>query len=230
MDKKVCVITGASSGIGFACAKKFLENGFTVINASRSDKNHIQNKNYEYIQTDVAQENEIKNLVETVISRHGKIDVLINNAGFGLFNELINSTTEEFDSMFSVNVRGLYLCCRYALKHMIEKQSGCIINISSIAGKNSVATASIYSATKHAVMGLSSSMFLEVRKHNIRVTTVCPGSVDTHFFDAPGTILNSSRESILAASDVAESCWLAASLPVNATISEIELRPTNPRK
>lgn len=230
MDKKVCVITGASSGIGFACAKKFLENGFTVINASRSDKNHIQNKNYEYIQTDVAHENDIKNLIETVISRHGKIDVLINNAGFGLFSELINSTTEEFDSMFSVNVRGLYLCCRYALRHMIEKQSGCIINIASIAGKNSVATASIYSATKHAVMGLSSSMFLEVRKHNVRVTTVCPGSVDTHFFDAPGTILNSSRESILSASDVAESCWLAASLPVNATVAEIELRPTNPRK
>jgi NADP-dependent 3-hydroxy acid dehydrogenase YdfG len=230
MNKKICVITGASSGIGFACAKKFLAEGFTVINASRSDKNQIQNENYEYIQTDVAKEEEIKNLIEQVISRHGKIDVLVNNAGFGLFAELINTTTEEFDSMFSVNVRGLYLCCRYALKHMIEKQSGIIINIASIAGKNSVATASIYSATKHAVMGLSSSMFLEVRKHNIRVTTVCPGSVDTHFFDAPGTMLTSSRESILSASDVAESCWLAASLPVNATVSEIELRPTNPKK
>jgi len=230
MNKKICVITGASSGIGFACAKKFLAEGYVVINASRSDKNQIQNENYEFIPTDVAKEEEIKNLIEQVISRHGKIDVLINNAGFGLFAELINTTTEEFDSMFSVNVRGLYLCCRYALKPMIEKQSGIIINIASIAGKNSVATASIYSATKHAVMGLSSSMFLEVRKHNIRVTTVCPGSVDTHFFDAPGTLLTSSRESILSASDVAESCWLAASLPVNATVSEIELRPTNPKK
>lgn len=155
---------------------------------------------------------------------------MINNAGFGLFANLVDSKTEDFDAMFAVNVRGLYLCCRYAVKSMIEKQAGIIINISSIAGKNSVASASIYSATKHAVMGLSSSLFAEVRKHNVRVTTIFPGSVDTRFFDAPGTILNSSRESILAAEDIAESCYLAANLPINATISEIELRPTNPKK
>lgn len=155
---------------------------------------------------------------------------MINNAGFGLFANLVDSKTEDFDAMFAVNVRGLYLCCRYAVKSMIEKQAGIIINISSIAGKNSVASASIYSATKHAVMGLSGSLFAVVRKHNVRVTTICPGSVDTRFFDRPGTILNSSRESILAAEDIAESCYLAANLPINATISEIELRPTNPKK
>lgn len=230
MDKKICIITGASSGIGYACAQKFLANGYVVINASRTDKNLINSPNYEFIKTDVAKEDDVKNLIEKTLEKHGKIDVLINNAGFGLFANLVDSKTEDFDAMFAVNVRGLYLCCRYAVKSMIEKQAGIIINISSIAGKNSVATGSIYSATKHAVMGLSSSLFAEVRKHNVRVTTICPGSVDTRFFDSPGTILNSSRESILAAEDIAESCFLAANLPVNATIAEIELRPTNPKK
>lgn len=230
MSKKICIITGASSGIGYACAQKFLSNGYVVINASRTDKNLINSPDYEFIKTDVAKEEDVKNLIEKTLEKHGKIDVLINNAGFGLFANLVDSKTEDFDAMFAVNVRGLYLCCRYAVKSMIEKQAGIIINISSIAGKNSVASASIYSATKHAVMGLSGSLFAVVRKHNVRVTTICPGSVDTRFFDRPGTILNSSRESILAAEDIAESCYLAANLPINATISEIELRPTNPKK
>lgn len=230
MDKKICIITGASSGIGHAAAQKFINNGYIVINGSRSDKKPINSPDYEFISTDVSKEEDVKNLIEKVIEKHGKIDVLINNAGFGLFANLVDSKTEDFDSMFAVNVRGLYLCCRYALKSMIEKQAGTIINIASIAGKSAVPSASIYSATKHAVIGLSGSLFMEVRKHNVRVTTICPGSVDTHFFDAPGTILNSSRESILSAEDIAESCYLAANLPVNATISEIELRPTNPKK
>ncbi len=229
MDKKICIITGASSGIGHAAAMKFIANGYIVINGSRSDKKPINSPDYEFIQTDVSKEEDVKNLIEKVIEKHGKIDVLINNAGFGLFANLVDSKTEDFDAMFAVNVRGLYLCCRYALKSMIEKQAGTIINIASIAGKSAVPSASIYSATKHAVIGLSGSLFMEVRKHNVRVTTICPGSVDTHFFDAPGTILNSSRESILSAEDIAESCYLAANLPVNATISEIELRPTNPK-
>jgi NADP-dependent 3-hydroxy acid dehydrogenase YdfG len=230
MNKKICIITGASSGIGYACAQKFLDNGYKVINASRSDKKPINSSDYEFIATDVSKEADVKNLIDTVLNTYGKIDVLINNAGFGLFANLMDSKTEDFDSMFAVNVRGLYLCCRYALKSMIEKQSGTIINIASIAGKTAVPTASIYSATKHAVIGLSSSLFMEVRKHNVRVTTICPGSVDTHFFNAPGTILNSSRDSILAAEDIAESCFLAANLPMNATVAEIELRPTNPKK
>lgn len=230
MDKKICIITGASSGIGHACARKFIDNGYIVINASRTNKKPINSSDYEFFKTDVAKEEDVKNLMEKTIEKHGRIDVLINNAGFGLFANLVDSKTEDFDNMFAVNVRGLYLCCKYALKSMIKNEDGTIINISSIAGKSAIATATIYSATKHAVMGLSTSLFQEVRKHNVRVTAICPGSVDTNFFDAPGTILNSSRESILSADDVAEACWLAVNLPVSATVAEIELRPTNPKK
>jgi len=230
MPKKICLITGASKGIGRACAVKFLDNGYIVINASRSNTNPVKHDDYHFIKTDVAKESDIKNLIAKVLKKFKKIDVLINNAGFGKFALLVDSKTKDFDEMFAVNVRGLYLTTRYAVKSMIKNEEGTIINISSIAGKNGVATASIYSASKHAVMGLSHTLFQEVRKYNIRVVTVCPGSVDTNFFDHPGSMLTSSRESILSGQDIAEACYLSVSLPASATIAEIELRPTNPKK
>lgn len=228
--KKVALITGASKGIGRSCAKIFLKNNYTVINASRTDNNPVKNKNYQYIKTDVSKEKDVKNLINTVIKKFGCIDVLICNAGFGKFANFAESKTKDFDEMFAVNVKGVYLCTRYALKSMIERKSGTIIYISSIAGKNGIATASVYSATKHALMGLSSSLMAEVRKDNIRVITVCPGSADTNFFDDPSASLSARRETILSPESVAEVCLLAAGLPQNALMNEIEIRPLNPQK
>ncbi len=228
--KKVIVITGASKGIGLSCAKLFIENKFTVINASRTNPNPIKNRNYHFIKTDVSLESDVSNLFDKVLKKFNKIDVLICNAGFGKFAELFDSTTKDFDEMFAVNVKGLYLCNRYVLKSMKEKKKGIIINISSIAGKNGIATASIYSATKHAVIGLSSSLMSEVRKDNIRIVTVCPGSTDTNFFDDPSAKLDSRRETLLSPDDVAEACLLAVRLPERALLSGIELRPLNPSK
>jgi 3-oxoacyl-[acyl-carrier protein] reductase len=114
---------------------------------------------------------------------------------------------------------------------MIKERSGTIINIASVAGKQGFASGSIYCASKHAVMGLSRALMLEVREYNIRVVAICPGSVATEFFrDESKTVLSSGRESVLQANDIAESILLAAILPENATISELEIRPTNPRK
>ncbi|MBK9228456.1 MAG: SDR family oxidoreductase [Ignavibacteria bacterium] len=228
--KKIAVITGASKGIGLSCAKAFLKKGFIVVDASRTEAGKIKNKNYMYVKTDISKEKDVKVLIEKVIDRFGRIDVLICNAGFGKFANLVDSKTKDFDSMFAVNVKGVYLSCRYALPHMLEQKSGTIIIVSSIAGKNGVASASIYSATKHAVIGLASSLMSEVRKDNVRVVTVCPGSVDTNFFDQPGTILNSRRETILSPDDVAAACLLAVELPQNALMNEIEIRPLMPSK
>lgn len=230
MDNKIVLITGASKGIGLSCAKLFLKNNYTVINASRTDVNPLKSKRYHYIKTDVAKESDVKNLFNILFREFKKVDVLICNAGFGKFADLADSTTKDFDEMFAVNVKGLYLCNRYVLKTMLKRKRGTIINISSIAGKNGIATASIYSATKHAVMGLSSSLMSEVRKDNIRVIAICPGSTDTNFFDDPSAILNSRRETLLSPDDVAEACLLAVKLPDRALISEIELRPLNPAK
>lgn len=227
---KIILITGASKGIGKACAELFLKNKYNVINASRTDHKPLRDKNYRFIKTDVAEEKDIKSLFKKVIDEFGKIDVLICSAGLGKFGNLADSRTEDFDEMFAVNVKGLYLCNRYALKPMLKRKNGTIINISSIAGKNGIATASIYSATKHAVIGLSSSLMAEVRKDNIRVITICPGSVDTNFFDDPSASLSSKRETILSPEDVAKVCLLSAELPQNALMNDVEIRPLNPHK
>ncbi len=227
---KIAVITGASKGIGKACAELFLKNNYIVINASRSDPKPIRNKNYRFIKTNVALEKDVKKLFKNVIKEFGMIDTIICNAGFGRFANLADSRTEDFDEMFAVNVKGLYLCNRYALQSMLKRKSGTIINISSVAGKNGIATASIYSATKHAVIGLSSSLMAEVRKDNIRVVTICPGSVDTNFFDDPSAALSSNRETILSPEDVAKVCLLSSELPQNALMNEVEIRPLNPHK
>lgn len=227
---KVVIITGASKGIGKSCAELFLKNKYIVINASRTVSKQIKNRNYHFIKTNVASERDVKKLTEKVIDDFGKIDVLICSAGFGKFAKLSDSRTKDFDEMFAVNVRGLYFCNRFAVNAMLKEKNGTIINISSISGKNGIATASIYSATKHAVIGLSSSLMAEVRKDNIRVVTICPGSVDTNFFDDPSAILNSRRDTILSPDDVAKVCLLSAELPQNALINEVEIRPLNPHK
>ncbi len=226
---KIAVITGASKGIGLSCARFFLKNNYTVINASRTNANPLKDENYFFIKTDVAKENDIKSLFAKVMREFKKIDVLICSAGFGRFGNLADSKTKDFDEMFAVNVKGLYLCNRYAVKTMLRRKKGTIINISSVGGKNGIPTASIYSATKHAVIGLSASLMAEVRKENIRVVTICPGSVDTNFFDHPSAGKSSYPETFLSPDDVAEVCFLSATLPQRALINEIQIRPLDPK-
>jgi NADP-dependent 3-hydroxy acid dehydrogenase YdfG len=228
MEKKVAVITGASKGIGRACAELFLKEGYVVIDASRSNSDPIKNDNWLHIKTDVSNEADIENLFNEVKDKYGRIDVLINNAGYGKFKKLAETKTQDYDNMFSVNVRGLYLCTRYFLQMMLEQKSGTIINIASLAGKNGFATGTLYCATKPAVMGLSRALMLEVRSSNIRVIAVCPGSVDTEFFVDSGTTPNNDPKTFLTSEDVAKACLLAAELPLSAAMNEIELRPTNP--
>ncbi|MBN8586473.1 MAG: SDR family oxidoreductase [Ignavibacteria bacterium] len=239
LQNKIAVITGAGKGIGKATAELFLKEGAKVVLTSRNKSDLelliAENKSYKdnisVIAGDISKEETINKVIEETIGNHGRIDILVNNAGFGIFDNLVDSKLEDFDSVFNTNVRSLYLITKGFLPHMIKEQSGTIINIASVAGKQGFATGSIYCASKHAVMGLSRALMLEVRQYNIRVCAVCPGSVATEFFRADSqTSLSSRKESVLQAEDIAETILLAASLPENATLHEIEVRPTNPRK
>lgn len=239
LNNKIAVITGAGKGIGKATAKLFLTHGAKVVLTSRNktdlelveEENKSKKENIVTIAGDISKEDTVLKVIDETMNRFGRIDILVNNAGFGIFDNLVDSKLDDFDAMFNTNVRALYLLTKGFLPNMINNQSGTIINIASVAGKQGFATGSIYAATKHAVMGLSRALMLEVRQYNIRVVAVCPGSVDTEFFRKESqTILGSSRESVLHAEEIAETILLAASLPENATISEIEVRPTNPRK
>lgn len=239
LQNKIAVITGAGKGIGKATAELFLKEGAKVVLTSRNKSDLelliAENKSYKdnisVIAGDISKEETINKVIDETIGNHGRIDILVNNAGFGIFDNLVDSKLEDFDSVFNTNVRSLYLITKGFLPHMIKEQSGTIINIASVAGKQGFATGSIYCASKHAVMGLSRALMLEVRQYNIRVCAVCPGSVATEFFRADSqTSLSSRKESVLQAEDIAETILLAASLPENATLHEIEVRPTNPRK
>lgn len=235
---KIAVITGAGKGIGKATAKLFLKEGADLILTSRSkqDLELFVSENEEYknkitiIAGDISKESTIEKIRDITIEKYNRIDILVNNAGFGIFDNMVDSRLEDFDAIFGTNVRAVYLLTKQFLPYMIKEQSGTIINISSIAGKQGFATGTIYCASKHAVMGLSRALMLEVRKYNIRVAVICPGSIATDFFRAESkTYLSGRAETVLQAEEIAETILLTASLPNNATISELEIRPTNPK-
>ncbi len=239
LQNKIAVITGAGKGIGRATAELFLKEGAKLVLTGRSrkdldsfiDEHSGHNSNIVSIAGDISKEETINLVISKTISEFGKVDILVNNAGFSVFNNMVDSRTEDFDAMFGTNIRALYLITKGLLPYMIKEKSGTIINIASVAGKQGFATGTIYCATKHAVMGLSRALMLEVRNYNIRVVTVCPGSVDTDFFRAESnTVLSSHPDTVLKSKDVADTILFAACLPENATVSEIEVRPTNPRK
>jgi len=239
LKDRIAVITGAGKGIGKATAELFIKEGAKVVLTSRNiadleqivSDNESNQDNITIIAGDISKEDTIGKVIDETIGKFGKIDILVNNAGFSVFDNMVDSKTEDFDAIFNTNIRALYLVTKGFLPYMIKEQSGTIINIASIAGKQGFATGTIYCASKHAVMGLSRALMLEVRQSNIRVCVICPGSVATDFFRAESqTTLSSSKESVLSAEDIAETILLAASLPGNAMIGEIEIRPTNPRK
>jgi len=239
LKNKIAVITGAGKGIGKAIAWLYLKEGAKVVLVSRTkaDLDQIENEWKKYspqitsVACDVSKESSIKKIVAATIRKHKTIDILVNNAGFGIFADMVDSKLKDFDAMFSTNVRAVYLLTKAFLPYMIKQECGTIINISSIAGKNGVATGTIYCATKHAVMGLSRALLFEVRKYNIKVVAICPGSVATDFFQPErGNPLSSKRSSVLDAPSIAEACLFAATLPINSMANEIELRPTNPQR
>jgi 3-oxoacyl-[acyl-carrier protein] reductase len=231
----VVVITGASSGIGAASAQAFSMRGASVVLAARSedDLKQVQSslqKGSEslIVPTDVRSEQQVRNLVDTAMERFGRIDVLVNNAGLGIFGEVIDLSAEEFDSVVSVNLRGAFLCLKYVLPQMYSRMSGTVVMVSSVAGRHGFASGGAYCASKFGLMGLTESVFQEARARNVRVVALTPGSVNTPFFERAGTT-PPNRERIIQPMDVAETIVFAVMLPDHTLIRELDIRPTNPR-
>lgn len=184
---KVALITGAGRGIGRATAIALAAEGVHVGLVGRTLENleNVQEELKQYgVKTAVAAANvsdidEITKAVESIRGELGPIDILLNNAGISKFGSFMELTPEEWTNILNVNVNGVYYTTRAVLPEMIERGSGDIINISSTAGQKGGAVTSAYSASKAAVIGLSESLMMEVRKHNIRVTTLTPSTVAT---------------------------------------------------
>ncbi|MDD5372955.1 MAG: SDR family oxidoreductase [Sulfurimonas sp.] len=178
---KVVLITGATSGMGELSAKFLSDNGYIVYAGSRDENVEAGSGNLKHIYIDVTKTDTIKNAVKTIIENEGKIDVLVNNAGYGLLATLEEGTDEEIFNQFDVNVFGLIKTTREVLPHMRKAKSGVIINISSFLGKMGLPLLSHYNASKYAVEGIVDSLRFETLPFGIRVHSIQSGLFGTNF-------------------------------------------------
>jgi short-subunit dehydrogenase len=188
-EKPVIIVTGASSGIGEATARLFVEAGYRVVLAARrierlqvlAENLSAQGGEVLVVSTDVGQIDDIENLVKATIDHFGRIDVLFNNAGIGRFKWLEDLHVNEIEELIRTNLMGTIYTSRAVLLHMIERKSGHIIHMVSIAGLIGSPTYSIYAASKFAVRGFSEALRREVRVYGIHVSGIYPGTVSTEF-------------------------------------------------
>lgn len=183
---KTVLITGASSGIGRATAELFASKGWTVAATMRSpEKSDLgaASDRIKLFKLDVTDPASVERAVEEVIAQCGGIDVLVNNAGYGLMGPFEAQTDAQIRRQFETNVFGLMNVTRAVLPHMRERKQGRIVNVGSAAGRMAIPLYSMYSATKWALEGFSEGLWLELRQHNIKVKIIEPGMVKTDFFE-----------------------------------------------
>jgi NADP-dependent 3-hydroxy acid dehydrogenase YdfG len=178
---------------------------------------------------DVTQRGECEHLARHALEAFGRIDILVNNAGVGYSGAIIDSDPEEVERMLRVNVWGVYLMTRAVLPTMMERGSGDIVNLGSVAGMKYSPNFAVYSATKFAVRAFSEALRNEVQGHNIRVTLVHPGMTRTAFFDSftrKGAPVPVDKGDILKPEDIADAIVYAVSLPSGVALNEFTLRPS----
>lgn len=230
----LAVVTGATEGIGRATAFALGRAGARLAICARTAANvHATLAALEAagvdavgMPCDVSDPACVTAFAAFVRRERGHPGVLVNNAGIGRFKPLRELSLEDWDDTMAVNVRSLYLVTRAFLEGL-ESAGGTIVNIASLAGKNGVEGGTAYCASKHAVLGFSKSLMLEVRKRGVRVVAICPGSVATPFMDKQDR-MHRNRDRALTAEDVAHAVLAAVTASDGAMISEIDIRPTNP--
>lgn len=235
MPSAIALVTGATEGIGRATAFALGRAGYRVGVCARTGPRVealVRELSAEGISAagraaDVGDPAAVHSLVEQVSAELGPIDLLVNNAGIGVLRPFAELTLDDWDRTMATNVRSLYLVTREVLPGMRARKRGAIVNVASLAGKNAFVGGTAYSASKHAVLGFSRSLMLEVRKDGVRVLAICPGSVNTDLIRGQD-MLPRHQGAILEPEDVAQAILGALDLPERALVSEIDLRPANP--
>ena len=238
---KVAIITGASSGIGYATALALSKAGAKVaIGARRVDRLEELGKKISadggqvfYQKLDVTQRSECENFAKAVLDKWGSIDILVNNAGLMPLSLFKSLKVDEWDRMIDVNIKGVLYCTGSVILHMKEKKSGHIVNLSSVAGRTVFPTGTVYCATKHAITAFSEGLRQEFSaRSNIRVTCIEPGVVSTELTDTitdeslQGFIENAKKMETLQAEDIANAILYAVESPSHVNVNEILIRPT----
>jgi NAD(P)-dependent dehydrogenase (short-subunit alcohol dehydrogenase family) len=228
---QVAVVTGAGRGIGAAIARKLAALGATTVLLGRTQSSLDETARAivdsggktEVIPCDVTVLHQLEYAAARVDSTFGRLDILVNNAGVGGFTELLhNLLPEEWDKILNTNLRGVYYAIRCFAPMMIRAHSGHIINISSLAGKNALANGAAYAASKWGLNGLSYSVAEELRKHSVRVSVICPGSVETNLSPHEGK----DPKKMLQPDDVGHAVEMLVTQAPQSFMSEILLRPT----
>ncbi len=233
LEGQIALVTGAGRGIGRSIALALAGEGAHVILVARTraELDRLEKEIAERggksqaIPADLRKDRDVEALFDAVAKEHGRLSVLVNNAGIGRFGALAELPLEDLDAMWSLNLRAVFHCTQRALP-LLRREGGTVVQVASLAAKNAFVGGSGYAATKWALLGLSRCLMLEERSNKIKVITVCPGSVSTAFSASSGDA--SRAEKILAPQDVADAVMAALKLPARAMMSEIDLRPSNP--
>jgi len=239
---KIAFITGATSGIGEACAHTFAQQGYhLILLARRAEKlarlsHHLEDKyaiTVKQVIGDVRERQQITTTLEAFPEDWKKVDVLINNAGLSQGLEPIDKgNIDDWDNMIDTNVKGLLYVTKIVSNWMIKNQSGHIVNIGSIAGKEVYPNGNVYCASKHAVDALNKAMRIDLLPHGIKVTAIHPGMVETEFslvrFKGDEERAKKVYEGVepLIADDIADAIWYVVSRPKHVNINDMLIMPT----
>ncbi|HEX6124521.1 MAG TPA: SDR family oxidoreductase [Pyrinomonadaceae bacterium] len=234
LENLTAVVTGGTKGIGYAVASSLAGSGANVFLCGRSGADlekalgTLSGQPVAGTVCDVRREEQVKDMLARCSSTFGGIDILVNNAGVGYFGKTVEETTaDEFRQTLETNLYGVFFACHHAIPMMKERGGGYIINISSLAGQNPHPKMAAYNASKFALNGFSEALMQEVRQDNIKVSYICPGSVNTSFGgDSP----NSEKDWQLQPSDIAEAILALLAFDQRALPSKIEIRPSRPPK
>jgi len=192
LKDKVVIITGAGSGIGRASAGLFAKEGAKVVvvdvvrKGGLETARMIRNNGGEaaFVEVDVSRASDVERMIKTTVEKYGKLDILFNNAGINLEKTVTDTSEEEWNKVIDVNLKGVFLCSKYAIPEMIQNGEGVIINTASIRGIVGQAHESVYCASKGGVVLLTKAMALDYGPHNIRVNCICPGAIYTPMHEA----------------------------------------------
>jgi len=230
LEGKVAIVSGAGRGIGRSIALTLARNGARVslaarteaqLEAVRAEIETFGGQAASFV-TDLTREADVVRLVRNTAGRFGRLDILVNNAAIGVFGPLAETSIEQWDEAMAVNARGPFLMCREAIPYLKQQDQSFIINISSVVGVKGYANQSVYSASKHALMGMTRALAREVHQDGIRVHAICPGGVDTGLIGQARPDLD--RSVLIQPDEIAEIVLFLATRHGNAVIDEIHVR------
>lgn len=227
LKNKVAVVTGVSKGIGFELVKLLLEKEVIVAGWGRT-KPELVHPNFHFFTCDVAQEESVENAFQETTQKLGSdIRILVNNAGFGVAGPTEMFSTADWKAMFDTNVHGIFYTTKRLIPGMKKADEGHILNVASIAGLNGVNQFAGYVGTKHAVRGISHSLYMELRDFGIKVSTIYPGSIQTNFFDDIEGM--QAHENMMRPVDVAMTMLQTLETHPNYFVADVECRPLRPK-